>query len=83
MNRTSPSQSFDIPTTKRYMKEGRFGENATLAICGSDHGRVYIFDVNTSERKQTLRHGDSKTIILPSDGYELIYHHRSILDSND
>lgn len=82
MNRTSPSRSFDIPTTKLYMKEGRFGENAASAICGSDHGKIYVFDINTGERKQTLRHGDSKAISL-SGGYKLTFHHRSILDSND
>jgi hypothetical protein len=42
------------------MKEGRFGENSTMGICGSDHGRVYVFELTTGEKKQTLRHGSSK-----------------------
>lgn len=53
------------------MKEGRFAENSTTVICGSDHGKVYIFEVATGERKQTLRHGDSKSILLP-DEYKLM-----------
>lgn len=62
MNRTSPVRSFKIPNTKHYMKEGRFGENSTVAICGSDHGKVYVFEIATGEKMQTLRHGNSESL---------------------
>lgn len=60
MDRTSPSRSFDIPNNKRFIKEGRFGENSTTVICGSDHGKVYVFRVATGEKIQVLKHGDSE-----------------------
>lgn len=46
------------------MKEGHFGESSTVAICGSDHGRFYIFEVATGEQIQTLQHGNSTAISL-------------------
>jgi hypothetical protein len=60
MNRTSPARSLYIPNTKLYVKEGRFAENSTMAICGSDHGKVYVFEVATGEKKQILKHGKRK-----------------------
>lgn len=60
MDRTSPSRSFDISNNKRFIKEGRFSENSTTVICGSDHGKVYIFGVATGEILQVLRHGDGE-----------------------
>jgi hypothetical protein len=58
--KTKKMQSFNIPNTKQYMKEGHFSENTNMGICRSDHRRVYVFELTTSEKKQTLRHGSSK-----------------------
>jgi hypothetical protein len=60
MNQTSPAWSLYIPNTKLYVKEGHFAENSTMAICGSDHGKVYIFEVATGEKEQILKHGKRK-----------------------
>lgn len=67
MDRTSPSCSFDIPNNKRFIKEGRFGENSTVVVCGSDHGKVYVFGVAKGENVQVLKHGNGK------DSYPIIY----------
>ena len=55
--RTTPLRSFYIETCKKYVKKGVFGEKGGIVICGSDHGKVYIFGTNNGEPRQSLRHG--------------------------
>lgn len=42
----------------RHMHKPTFAEQNTLAVAGSDHGNVYVFDVATGKQKQVLFHGD-------------------------
>jgi hypothetical protein len=59
-NRTSPLRTFAIPQTRMYVKQGAFGEGSTIAACGSDHGRVYVFKLGSADILQTLKHCKSK-----------------------
>jgi WD40 repeat protein len=59
-NRASPLRTFAIPHTQKYVKQGAFGERSTIAACGSDHGKVYVFKLGSPDILQTLRHCRSK-----------------------
>ena len=58
-NRTVPSRSYKVKTTRTYVKAGVFGEGGRVVVCGSDHGRVYIFGIGELEARQVLWHGGS------------------------
>jgi hypothetical protein len=55
-NRASPLRTFAVPQTQKYVKQGAFGEGSTIAACGSDHGKVYVFKLASPDIFQTLRH---------------------------
>jgi hypothetical protein len=57
--------------------QAAFGEGSTIAACGSDHGKVYVFRLGSTDRLQTLKHCRSKlddidriscTLTPPTDG---------------
>ncbi|PPQ82202.1 hypothetical protein CVT26_009573 [Gymnopilus dilepis] len=62
-NRNHPSRHFPVPATKMYVKAGVFGERGTIAVCGSDHGMVYVFGLADSKPKQTLLHGSGTDLV--------------------
>lgn len=45
-----------ISATRDYgrIRNVRFAEGATAVVCGSDHGLVYVFNLQTGERLQRL-----------------------------
>ncbi|CAA7270443.1 unnamed protein product [Cyclocybe aegerita] len=53
-NRTAPARSFD---------QGVFAEKGKVAVCGSDHGNVYVFGVTSTEPQQILKHGRKEEMI--------------------
>lgn len=59
-NRASPLRTFAVPQTQKYVKQGAFGEGSTIAACGSDHGKVYVFRLASPDIFQTLKHCKSK-----------------------
>lgn len=61
--RTMPVRSFKFHSTKKYVKGGVFGEGGKIVICGSDHGKAYIFGVNDEESNQELTHGSQGQMI--------------------
>ena len=63
-NRTSAMQTFKVVTSRKYVKQAVFAEKGKLAVCGSDHGLAYVFDINLSGIPQRLNHGkkDSEMI---------------------
>ena len=63
ITRTSPSLSLAIPTNRRYTKQGTFAENGTLMVCGSDHGKVYIFGFERGEQLQVLHHAGNDALL--------------------
>jgi dipeptidyl aminopeptidase/acylaminoacyl peptidase len=40
----------------------RFAEGATAVVCGSDHGLVYVFNLQTGERLQKLDTGSGEWV---------------------
>lgn len=40
------------------MKGCEFGEGGKIVVCGSDHGKVYVFAVHDEEPNQELVHGN-------------------------
>lgn len=65
--RSSPSYTFAIPTTKRCIKAGVFAEDSSIVVCGSDHGRIYIFSTASPIPLQIIRQGGSSTAIQALD----------------
>ena len=58
-NRTTPSRTYKVKTTRMYVKAGVFGEGGRIVVCGSDHGRIYVFGVGELKPRQVLWHGRS------------------------
>lgn len=51
----TPSKSFDTRSTRRKITQCTFAEDMDkVVIGGSDHGKVYIFDVDTTDQLQVL-----------------------------
>lgn len=61
--RSSPSFTFRVPMAKRSIKSAVFAEQASVVICGSDHGKIYIFSTGSSEPMQVIKHGGGTTEI--------------------
>ena len=61
--RTSPSDSFNIPREDAFIQEAVFLENANSIACGSDHGKIYLFSLETTKCTQKLSHGARKSTI--------------------
>lgn len=64
---SSPSDIFTIPRQTCHIFEAAFLENETAMACGSDHGIVHIFSLETSQCLQKLKHGGKKTMIQTVD----------------
>ncbi|KZS90610.1 WD40 repeat-like protein [Sistotremastrum niveocremeum HHB9708] len=63
-------RSFDvIRKGKLFPFKAVFAESATLAVSGSDHGKVYIFDATTSRLTQVLCHGKASVQTVGSFSY--------------
>jgi hypothetical protein len=56
VTQTSPLRHFSILTTQRYVKQGAFAEQATMIVCGTNYGHVYVFHSNSEDVVQTLYH---------------------------
>jgi hypothetical protein len=61
--RSTPIHSFQVPTTRKFVKMAVFGENGSIVAGGSDHGKVYIFDLKAPEITQTVTHGNPTSLI--------------------
>jgi hypothetical protein len=64
---TSPLCTYPIPTKKRCVKDGAFTENDGLIVCGSDHGKVYLFPLESSVPVQILQQASRKTDVQAID----------------
>lgn len=62
-NRTSAIRTFKVATSRKYVKQAVFAEKGKLAVCGSDHGVAYVFDINLSCIPQRLNHGMEDELI--------------------
>ncbi len=62
-NRHTPIRTFPVRSAKKYVKCGVFAEGGRVVICGSNHGKVYVFSVADIKPKQELLHGNRKQMI--------------------
>ena len=63
VNRPAPIRSFPVRSTKKYIKGCVFAENGRAIVCGSDHGKAYVFAIADIQPKQELVHGNRKQMI--------------------
>lgn len=54
---TERLKTFTIPHNERRSRNVAFHDGATTVICGSDHGKVYIFDRRTGKINDTIHIG--------------------------
>jgi hypothetical protein len=52
--RSSPSCTFAVPNEKKCVKDGAFAEKASTIVCGTDHGKVFVFSMESSVPVQVL-----------------------------
>ena len=60
---STPAHSFEIPTGRRYIRNVAFGEKGAVIVGGSDHGKVYVFDLKSSIPAQLITHGKPTSLI--------------------
>ena len=80
-----PIRSFLIPSSiaKHRVKQGVFAEFLRFVACGSDHGKVYIFDVATSEKVGILEHGKANTFVQTIQAFHDRGKGRTVIASGD
>ncbi len=54
---------FTITRDKAYIQEGIFLENTNSIACGSDHGKIYLYTMETTKQLQVLKHGPKTSMI--------------------
>lgn len=62
-NRTTPTKTFTVATHRRFVKGGVFAELGKAVVCGSDHGKVYVFGIDNGKPWQILKHGNAEQMI--------------------
>ncbi|PPQ79323.1 hypothetical protein CVT26_001093 [Gymnopilus dilepis] len=66
--RPGPIHKFRVHSTRRYVKGCEFGEGGKVAVCGSDHGKIYIFGLQNDCANQELAHGNPGRLIQTVQG---------------
>jgi len=62
-NRPAPVRTFPVRSARKYVKCGVFAEGGRAIVCGSDHGKVYVFSIADTKPKQELLHGNRNQMI--------------------
>lgn len=62
-NRLTHLRSFPVKATKKCVKSCLFAEGGKTIVCGSDHGKAYVFGVGDTTPRQELSHGSRKQMI--------------------
>lgn len=65
--RTSPIQAFKIPRAHSYVKDMSFIEGGRSVACSSDHGAVYLYELEEFQCIQKLKAGRNKADIQAPD----------------
>jgi hypothetical protein len=70
-----PIRSFTIRSSiaKHYVKQGVFAEFLKFAVCGSDHGMIYVFDIATSKLVETLAHGKTQAFVQTIEVSDILF----------
>ncbi|KDR76662.1 hypothetical protein GALMADRAFT_139563 [Galerina marginata CBS 339.88] len=83
IHRSTPIHSFEVPTTHQYVRMAVFGENGSVVVGGSDHGKVYIFDLKAPGITSTIMHGSPTSLIQAVATASLDDRHLIISGSSD
>ncbi|KAF8512356.1 WD40-repeat-containing domain protein [Hysterangium stoloniferum] len=62
-NHTTPMRTFKVHTQKNFVKAGVFAERGKAVVCGSNHGKAYVFGIDNRKLQQILRHGGAEQMI--------------------
>lgn len=63
MPRTTPIRHFGVPMNRKYVKKAVYAEKGMTVVGGSDHGKVYVFEIENTGAKQILIHGKKDVMI--------------------
>jgi hypothetical protein len=62
-NRTTPTRTFKVDSRRRFVKNGVFAEMEKAVVCGSDHGKIYVFGMGDGKSRQILTHGSAEQMV--------------------
>ena len=63
LHHTTPTRSYLVENKRKFIKAACFAEKGKVVVCGSDHGRAYIFSSSKSTDPQILQHGDCNQMV--------------------
>ncbi|KDR65526.1 hypothetical protein GALMADRAFT_148633 [Galerina marginata CBS 339.88] len=58
-----PTHSLEVPTTRKHIRAVVFCENGQSVVGGSDHGKIYLFNLKSPQSNQVMTHGGQSTLI--------------------
>ncbi|KAF9524105.1 WD40-repeat-containing domain protein [Crepidotus variabilis] len=61
--RTGLIRTFPVKSTQRFIRNGAFGEDGDIVVCGSLSGKAYIFEFDSTEPAQVLHHGGGNGMV--------------------
>jgi len=74
--RTSPTETFTIARDKVYIHEAIFLEEANSVARSSDHGKLYLYSLETTKQLQTLKHGPKTSMVQVIDVGVSLFHNK-------
>ncbi|KAF8949844.1 hypothetical protein BDZ97DRAFT_1934964 [Flammula alnicola] len=83
IHRSTPLHTFEVPTKRNFVRMVVFGEKGTVIVGGSDHGKVYIFDLKTPQLVQYFIHGKPTSLIQAIITTSLETRHLIVTGSSD
>ena len=81
--RSTPAKTFKVDAQRRVVKRCVFAESGKAAVCGSDHGRAYVFGIDDEKPRQILRHGNAEQMIQAVEVRNCVYKIREHLLTQD
>ncbi|KDR82488.1 hypothetical protein GALMADRAFT_134096 [Galerina marginata CBS 339.88] len=61
--RSIPTYSLEVPTTRKHIRGVVFCENGLSVVGGSDHGKIYIFNLKAPQFNQVMMQGSQTTLV--------------------
>ncbi|KDR77451.1 hypothetical protein GALMADRAFT_138563 [Galerina marginata CBS 339.88] len=61
--RSIPTYSFEVPATRKHIRGVVFCENGLSVVGGSDHGKIYLFNLKSPQFNQVMTIGSQTTLI--------------------
>ncbi|KDR71183.1 hypothetical protein GALMADRAFT_144244 [Galerina marginata CBS 339.88] len=61
--RSIPTYALEVPATRKHIRGVVFCENGLSVVGGSDHGKIYIFNLKSPQLNQVMIQGNQTTLI--------------------